>query len=258
MKIAYRHFLLCILLLSGCLSTAFAKDHVVWRLGEKDGFCREFALHDVAYSDFRSVIRASLRSARSHGRQPENSRAFPGPKDVWAGKQSGELLVRFGVGRIAPQTRARLVLDFVEVHPYSPPVLEITVNGFRTKVQTPAGKNSSYFQNRTTDSHDLAVSVALPEGTLQVGENRVSVRNDSGSWVVWDALTLTADAPVTASKLRDKVELLGAKSSPALMYGEGRSCCSPCACRSPTGEPPVRRSGVMMDGKAGKSAWNAV
>ncbi len=228
MKIAYRHFLLCILLLSGCLSTAFAKDHVVWRLGEKNGFCREFALHDVAYSDFSkryTCVTTICQIGTDDSRKIPC--AFPGPKDVWAGKQSGELLVRFGVGRIAPQTRARLVLDFVEVHPYSPPVLEITVNGFRTKVQTPAGKNSSYFQNRTTDSHDLAVSVALPEGTLQVGENRVSVRNDSGSWVVWDALTLTADAPVTASKLRDKVELLGAKSSPALMYGEGQELLQP-------------------------------
>ncbi len=141
MKIAYRHFLLCILLLSGCLSTAFAKDHVVWRLGEKDGFCREFALHDVAYSDFSkryTCVTTICQIGTDDSRKIPC--AFPGPKDVWAGKQSGELLVRFGVGRIAPQTRARLVLDFVEVHPYSPPVLEITVNGFRTKVQTPAGK----------------------------------------------------------------------------------------------------------------------
>ena len=93
MKIAYRHFLLCILLLSGCLSTAFAKDHVVWRLGEKDGFCREFALHDVAYSDFSkryTCVTTICQIGTDDSRKIPC--AFPGPKDVWAGKQSGELL----------------------------------------------------------------------------------------------------------------------------------------------------------------------
>ena len=204
MKISYRHFLLCIVFVFSCLHIAFSKDYVVWRLGGKDASCREFALSDVAYSDF-SKHYACVTTICQIGADDSRSIpcAFPGPKDVWAGRQGGELLIRFGVGRIAPQTRVRLMLDFVEVHPYSPPVLEISVNGFRTKVETPAGKNSSYFQSWTTDSQNLAVSVELPEGTLQAGENRLSIRNESGSWVVWDALTLTANANVTTVKLRD-------------------------------------------------------
>lgn len=195
----------------------------VWQIGKADGSSAEFALSDGNYSQVAKRFPGAT-ALYTVGRSSASEVPFviPGPSDSWAGSPQGTLLVRFGVKHADPAAALRLVLDLVEVHNSSAPRLEISLNGFRTEVKTPAGTNQNYLDTRKTSSKGLKTEVEIPAGTLHTGDNTLMIRSLGGSWMVLDDIRLEATAPVTLGTSQAGVTLLSATSQPALIYGKTR------------------------------------
>ena len=192
----------------------------LWQIGRADGSSSEFALDDGSYSDIsKRFPGCTALYTVGHSSASDVPFVIPGPSDSWAGNPQGGLLVRFGVREADPEAALRLKLDFVEVHSGSAPRLEIALNDFRTEVQTPAGADQNYLDTRKTSSKGLCAEVEIPAGTLRAGDNILSVRTVSGSWMVLDAVTFEASAPVKSAPAGAGISLFAAESEPALIYG---------------------------------------
>ena len=146
----------------------------------------------------------------------------------------------------------RLKLDFVEVHSGSAPRLEIALNDFRTEVQTPAGADQNYLDTRKTSSKGLCAEVEIPAGTLRAGDNILSVRPVSGSWMVLDAVTFEASVPVKSAPAGAGISLFAAESEPALIYGRTQDeLLHPVTLDIANWDAKPRKAAWSYDGKAG-------
>ncbi|WP_300735843.1 polysaccharide lyase family protein [uncultured Alistipes sp.] len=192
----------------------------VWQIGKTDNSSAEFALDKQGYSALPEHFPAGV-ALYTVGRSASTDIPFviPGPADSWAGNVQGGLLIRFAVKQADPAAALRLAFDFVEVHSASAPRIEVSLNGFRTEVQTPAGADQNYLDTRKTPSKGLSAEVEIPAGTLRTGDNILSIRSVAGSWMVLDALRLEASAPVATTAPKGGVTLFSAISEPALIYG---------------------------------------
>ena len=225
----------------------------LWQIGKADGSSSEFALDGDSYSDISKRF-PGCTALYTVGRSSASDVPFviPGPSDAWAGNPQGGLLVRFGVREADPGAALRLRFDFVEVHSGSAPRLEITLNDFRTEVQTPAGADQNYLDTRKTSSKGLCAEVEIPAGTLRPGDNILSVRSVSGSWMVLDAVTLEASTPVESAPAGTGISLFAAESEPALIYGRTRDeLLHPVTLDIANWDAKPRKTAWSYDGKAG-------
>ena len=225
----------------------------LWQIGKADGSSSEFALDGDSYSDISKRF-PGCTALYTVGRSSASDVPFviPGPSDAWAGNPQGGLLVRFGVREADPGAALRLRFDFVEVHSGSAPRLEIALNDFRTEVQTPAGADQNYLDTRKTSSKGLCAEVEIPAGTLRPGDNILSVRSVSGSWMVLDAVTLEASTPVESAPAGTGISLFAAESEPALIYGRTRDeLLHPVTLDIANWDAKPRKAAWSYDGKAG-------
>ena len=225
----------------------------LWQIGKADGSSSEFALDGDSYSDISKRF-PGCTALYTVGRSSASDVPFviPGPSDAWAGNPQGGLLVRFGVREADPGAALRLKFDFVEVHSGSAPRLEIALNDFRTEVQTPAGADQNYLDTRKTSSKGLCAEVEIPAGTLRPGDNILSVRSVSGSWMVLDAVTLEASTPVESAPAGTGISLFAAESEPALIYGRTRDeLLHPVTLDIANWDAKPRKTAWSYDGKAG-------
>jgi hypothetical protein len=206
-----------------------AQHHAVWQIGAKDKSAEELALGPFGYKQYATKF-GQLPVIYEVGKnKPQTDFPFilPGPDDAWAGNTSKQLYVRFGVKDLPENCTAKLELDFVEVHPYVPPTLEIIVNDFRTEVITPAGNDQNYLENRKPNPAILHSEVKLPAGALKNGSNMVSIRSKKGSWLVFDHVCLSAEHQLTLTKPTAGVNIMAAEVKPALVYGKNRELLQP-------------------------------
>lgn len=195
-------------------------NHLVWEIGEKDNRTDEFALSKSGYTNYRTTFKEGI-VLYNIGKNNSQDIPFvlPGPSDSWAGNR-GQLIIRFGLQNIENSTLTKLRLNLVEVHPVSPPQLDIDVNGFVIKVKTPKGNNSGYLNRRQTASKDLFVDVDIPANKLKKGDNIITIRNAAGSWLVFDNIELRSDKSVTLGKTRNSISVFSAVAISALLNGK--------------------------------------
>lgn len=250
-----RRFVLLSVLLTLIWSGLWARPYPVrlWQIGKADGSSSEFALDDGSYSDIsKRFPGCTALYTVGHSSASDVPFVIPGPSDSWAGNPQGGLLVRFGVREADPEAALRLKLDFVEVHSGSAPRLEIALNDFRTEVQTPAGADQNYLDTRKTSSKGLCAEVEIPAGTLRAGDNILSVRTVSGSWMVLDAVTFEASAPVKSAPAGAGISLFAAESEPALIYGRTQDeLLHPVTLDIANWDAKPRKAAWSYDGKAG-------
>jgi hypothetical protein len=177
---------------------------------------------------------------------------LPGPQDSWAGSTQGSLLVRFGADNNAPEADMRLTLYLVESQASSPPTIEITAGDFHSTVKAPAGESVNYPDNKRTTAQGLKIEVDFPAGTFTAGANTISIRNTSGSWIAFDALTLEADRAVKTPRLGDGIDILASRSMPGLIYGRTKEeLLHPLTMTMVNWGSGTKRVGWSYDGKPG-------
>ena len=118
---------------------------------------------------------------------------LPGPDDRWAGGREHEAVIAFDLAIKKPTTgNAELTIDQSDAHYASPPHLQIVLNG---KVVGEAdafrGQSDDTLDGKQTHGTLGEIKISIPGEDFKWGINTLSIRNVSGSWYIFDALSLT-------------------------------------------------------------------
>jgi hypothetical protein len=120
----------------------------------------------------------------------------PGPADAWANQRTHTFTIAFGLGTPVAGT-CRLILDLVNAQSPSPPQVVISVNNKLLPVQRPLrGNGDDVLDNHPEKGRHQSLTFEFPGEFLQTN-NLVSIKTESGSWIIYDALRLeTPDGAV--------------------------------------------------------------
>jgi hypothetical protein len=188
----------------------------VWTIGRENHDAGEFALAPAAYYTYRDD--AYYVVGRSNPRT-DWPYVLPGPADSWAGSRKHECAIAFGL-KPPPTAECRLRLSLVDAQDTKPPKLAIRVNGTGFEAATERGAGDSSIQGDASAGRPQAIDVAFPAGLLHAGINEITISTVSGSWLVWDALSL--DAPGAEVSDAELTRIAGVQSPPVLVKRLGR------------------------------------
>ena len=107
------------------------------------------------------------------------------------------------------------------------PVLEVRLNSFEKSIQTPEGTNPEYLDTKETTSKELFVTLDIPADEFRAGNNTLTIRNISGSWVAFDQIKLTSASPLQTNNLTTKASLVSSAFSPVLVIGKKKELRQP-------------------------------
>lgn len=215
--------IISIIVLLGTL-TAYSQN-IVWQIGNKDQSGKEFRFYK---DDYRSYINDTYLYEVGKNHAKDFPYFLPGPGDTWAGSLPGKAVIGFSLAETpSPATKVQLQLLFAETHPSSPPQLEIRLNGFKKSIRTPKGTNPEYLDTKKTTSKDLLVTLDIPADEFREGSNTLTIKNISGSWVAFDQIRLTSDAPLQTNSLTSKINLVSSTFSPVLVTGKKKELRQP-------------------------------
>jgi len=179
----------------------------LWDIGRADDDNAEFALAPGGYAQFEDdaffVVGAS---------EPKKDWPYvqPGPADGWAGARPHTFVVLFGLRTLPASGECRLLFDLIDTHSAGPPKLLVEVNGQAFEQSLPNGAGDASVFGRPRMGREHKFTVAFPARLLRNGDNEVRVTTLSGSWMLYDSLSLTTPSgatlcPVQAQTLLDSV-----------------------------------------------------
>lgn len=115
---------------------------------------------------------------------------LPGPNDDWGGKRSHTGSIVFVLDAVASQGDGRLLIDLVDTHADSPPLLQVCVNGHQGELLLPKGGGNSSIKGKPEAGKPYQAAVEVPVAHLQRGVNRIDITNAKGGWLIYDAIRL--------------------------------------------------------------------
>lgn len=197
----------------------------VWQIGQKDQSSAEFALGAYDYGKYLEKF-GTKPVVFEIGKNKEKTDfpfILPGSADSWAGSKGRQIVIRFGIAEEKISGSSQLKINYVDVHGGAP-ALEVIVNGYLSNVRTPQGGDTDYFEEgkRKYNQKGLKSVIEIPENVLKKGNNLVSIKSVSGSWLIFDNITLNAAQQVKLGKTVAEINVLGAESRPALIYGKNK------------------------------------
>ena len=178
----------------------------LWRIGEFDGRCGEFALElgkapETYAGD--GLFCPGVTAAKESWPY-----AQPGPEDVWAGSSSHAFDVIFGVGRVPAAGECTLKIGVLDSQPDLPPKLRIEVNGkAHEHAFDRAASPGQGIRGNFARANASTVSLRFPASLLKPGVNTIRIITVAGSWFVYDAVSLdtpegTEPQAITADQLQ--------------------------------------------------------
>lgn len=220
----FRTFFVFVLLLA--LSTSFSRQcpadpdatgHVLWQLGGADGDDKEFALAPDKWSQY-SDDAYYIVGQSTPGR--DWSYVQPGPQDAWAGSRPHTSTIRFFLTQASPAGMCRLTLSLVDTQQHFPPHLVIRVNGRMYEFDTRAGGGDDSINGQPAHGKASEVAVDFPSSILTQGANTVEITTAAGSWLIYDALTLTGPMLDELGRMPGEAALLSARWLPDVLVRE--------------------------------------
>jgi len=185
-----------------------AQDTAVWKIGEKDGKAKGFALAPDHYEkfleqDFGWEDRYFLIGRSTAAK--DWPYVLPGPADRWGGTgptsgiRSHQLNVLFGLKVFAPEINYNFIADILSYNGKKPPLLKITVNGKDFKFRMPRYDGDAGLKGETDGLKGKEYRVSIPGSLLRKGGNSIQLTILEGSWLIFDDLRF--EGPATLSPL---------------------------------------------------------
>ncbi|HPZ98710.1 MAG TPA: polysaccharide lyase family protein [Phycisphaerae bacterium] len=157
----------------------------------------EIGKPDRNYGDLRFVQPQDYAQAFPEGvefrvgeSQPaaDFSAIHPGPIDVWAGSRQHPFAIEFPLDDASGSYE--LKIDLVDTHGNAPPILRVDVNGSAAEQPLEPGAGDSSLV-RPDSGKPRRLRYVLGSNYLKKGTNRIELKIISGSWLLYDAITLT-------------------------------------------------------------------
>ena len=205
------------------LITAFpcvaAQTKTLWQIGACDGKNSEFALapkgyHYFAEDGFFIVGQSSPMTDWPY--------VQPGPSDDWAGSRPHTFCVLFGLGKTAATGTCRLVINALDTHYSSPPVLQIDINEQSFERRLPAGASDASIFGNPTAGKPTQVTVEFSAALLREGNNQIRLTSKSGSWFLYDCVALETASDIEGGVLQETTVMLSARVLPGIIERAGK------------------------------------
>jgi hypothetical protein len=175
------------------LSTDVSK--ALWQIGKADGGNAEFALAPKDYAGFKDDGFFVVGCSDAKLDWPY---VHPGPGDGWAGNCEHDFRIVFGLKDKPSAGTCRLRLDLLDTHGKAPPKLRIELNGTTFERALPAGGGDASVGGNLEQGKWQSVEIEFPSSLLKAGRNDIALINNSGSWFLYDAVTLEVPGAVLA------------------------------------------------------------
>ncbi len=222
-----RKILFALALLFGTVS--LSGQQVVWKIGEKDGSAKEFALapdgyKDFVQNDFGFEDRYFLVGYSNPG--TDLPYVLPGPNDRWAGSSGGagkrtqEVNILFGLEKGAIDKPAVLAIDFAGVNK-GRSLLKVTVNGIPSYRELSGGEDR-IIEGDIKAGDGRAVEIPIAAGTLREGGNQVTMTILEGSWVVFDQIRMEGPADMKTRQVNPYAFVRSVKAAGYELEDNGR------------------------------------
>ena len=192
---------------------------VLWQIGKPDHGNAEFALAPDGFAKFQQDALFMVGTSDPKRDWPY---AHPGPQDAWAGGRSHTFAIVFGVKTTPSTATCRLVVDLLDMQQVSPPEWRIEVNGHPFKQALPAGAGDASVMGDPAKGQPYQFAVSFPASMLGTGNNRIDITSETGSWALYDCLSLEAPTGFAGLPVSDFVQLGSVRAEPVLLERDGK------------------------------------
>lgn len=233
-----------LLLLAGTPANV-QEDALLWSIGTRDGKAAEFGLAPGGYARYAGDPLYLVGTSRDR----DWPYVLPGPSDRWAKGGAHEGGIVFGLAGVAPGRGGRLTIDWSDTHPYTPPRLQLLVNGKRLAGwPAPPGAGDGVILGRAETGKASRWTVGIPSEFLRNGNNTISIANVGGSWAVYDALRFEGPRPLRIVPVQRQLSVSSLPQRQAILR-------TPNGPRQPvlfevTNIGPPTKAGLSLDGGA--------
>jgi alpha-mannosidase len=200
------------------LCASAADTHLLWQIGKADHDASEFALAPKGYGQFKADGLFIVGASDTKRDWPY---VQPGPDDSWAGNSEHRFKVIFGVKQPVQTGNCELTVDLVDTHSQTPPRLRIEVNGRAFERQMPRGGGDASVEGDFARGKPYQFTVEFPAALLN-SSNVISIASVSGSWMLYDALSLTTPAEVESAPVTKFASLASLDIENALVEHDGK------------------------------------
>ena len=163
-------------------------------IGTPDGRAAEFALTGPGqgYTAFSKEFPGDVVYSISKSKPSDWPYIHPAPSDKWAGGRAHTFTIRFDADRDW-DVPLFLVIGMAGGTPSGMSDVVVTVGKTTLPVQkAPAGDPRICFHPREQGTPESMV-FEVPSGLVKKGQNRVSIRLDHASWILYDYVALTTE-----------------------------------------------------------------
>ena len=203
-------------------ASAAGQTKLFWQIGKADNNTAEFALGPDRSNQYSVTFpQGALFVAGQSDPKQDWPYIQPGPADTWAGGKSHTFTILFGIGTVSTTGQCELLIDFVDTHSHSPPKMQIKINdtSFVRELPKGAGDPSAFGEVEKGREHRLTID--FPAQALEAGTNTITITSLTGSWILYDYLTLRTPVGVDAGPLKSTNKLLGIDTQPFLVEHSG-------------------------------------
>ena len=201
------------------LANLSAADAFLWQIGKPDHGNAEFALAPDHYDQFKNDGFYVVGESDAKQDWPY---VHPGPHDGWAGGREHTFTVVFGLKQAPSAGTCQLRFDLLDTHNQSPPKLNIRVNDQSFEKATPRGASDDSVRGQPAKGKPCQVKLAFPASALRAGDNAIHITTLSGSWVLYDALSLATPPGAALSGVAAHTLVESVESVRALVEKEGK------------------------------------
>lgn len=201
-----RYIIICFLFW-GSTFGLFSQNKILFEVGHKDGKAAEFALSPDQYDSFLAGFGGEKSYYVGYSNPGKHwPYVLPGPLDSWAGggywagyhpRHFPSLY--FEIDKSTDKGECLFTLSFVGVNEEKPVKVRIEVNGHRFEEELEGEDNKSLLEGKTSTGKAREITVRFPAQWLHKGMNRIQLGTISGSWALFDCISLQTPGEFTLS-----------------------------------------------------------
>ena len=183
-----------------CVLTIAQSDGTIFAVGERDDTYAEFALAQDGVEAFAAAFPGDIVV---DGQAPNAADHLPfiqpSDSDHWAGARQHPIQLRFRLPGPAHGVY-RLTVDLVACHWGGPPLLVAELGGLSRYASLPPLQGDDEVLDDPSRGQEVVREFWFPAQALREGDNTLTLRAVSGSWVLYDALVFEQmDQPIPSS-----------------------------------------------------------
>lgn len=191
-----------------------SKNKEILSVGKNDNRTDEFYLGPEKFSQYKNPGFFVPGSSEIDKHWPY---VHPGPDDNWAAGKSRLFTIVFDVEGSNALGYCKLNIRVGDSHKSKAPAIAVKLNGKTFARQLPNGTSTGLNRRIFTDEECNDVEFIFPASFINNGRNRITIETLTGSWFIYDVVSLEAPQDMKLSVYQEIFETSKPVSNPVLI-----------------------------------------